>query len=162
MSKEEILSRVLDILELFKPDMSEFNNRLKFQKIIYLLQSSGLSLGYAFNWYVRGPYSPDLAQSLFSIDDSIFQKSKEIRFKDHETIVQKLNEFRGKLGPKFDDVEYLEVLASMHYIWKVTFDGNVDKQKLRERLLLAKPSLYDFSNINQLIDNAYDDLTNYN
>ncbi len=144
--------------------MSEFDTRLKFQKIIYLLQSSGLSLGYGFNWYVRGPYSPNLTQSLYTIyeDDSLFESSKVINFKDHESIVQKLNEFREKLGENIDDVKYLEVLASMHYIWKVTFNGRGDKEKLRKRLLLAKPSLEDFENIEQLIDDAYNDLTNFN
>ncbi|KKG11627.1 hypothetical protein EO98_04650 [Methanosarcina sp. 2.H.T.1A.6] len=162
MSKEEILSRVLNILDLEKPDMSEFNTRLKFQKIVYLLQSSGLSLGYAFNWYVRGPYSPDLTQSLYSINDSLFENSKGIVFKDHEAIAHELNKFREKLGPNVDNVKYLEVLASMHYIWKVTFNGRGGKENLKIKLLHAKPSLKEFENIDQLIDEAYNDLKNYN
>jgi hypothetical protein len=31
----------------------------------FLLQLSGLGLGYRFNWYIRGPYSPGLADITF-------------------------------------------------------------------------------------------------
>ena len=41
-------------------DMDNFNNRLIYQKVIYLMQNFGLSLGYGYSWYVKGPYSPDL------------------------------------------------------------------------------------------------------
>ena len=50
MTKRGILSKILNLLNIGMPDMSEFDNRLKYQKIIYLLQASDLSLGYGFNW----------------------------------------------------------------------------------------------------------------
>lgn len=164
MSKEEILSRVLNILGCDRPDMSEFDTRLKFQKIIYLLQSSGLSLGYGYNWYVRGPYSPYLTQSLFKIyeDESLFEESKNIHFKNHEVIDSKLKKFRETMGTNFDNVKYLEVLASMHYINNVTFNGAGDEERLKEKLLIAKPGLQSFPDIDKLIHDAYGDLKNFN
>jgi uncharacterized protein YwgA len=165
MTKEEILSKVLNVLGYDNPpDMSSFDTRLKFQKLIYLLQFSGISLGYGYSWYVRGPYSPELTQSLFKIekDKATFEKSKSITFKDNEIIVSKLDEFNRKLGENKDNVNYLEVLASMHYINKVSSSKNKDKENLKIRLLEAKPSLKAFSDINSLINKAYEDLNKFN
>ena len=33
-----------------------FDDRLLTQKKVFLLQELGVNLGYAYNWYVRGPY----------------------------------------------------------------------------------------------------------
>jgi uncharacterized protein YwgA len=38
-----------------------------FQKVVYLLQEAGVSLGYDFGWYVSGPYSPSLADDGYEI-----------------------------------------------------------------------------------------------
>lgn len=164
MTNEEILSRVLNILGYDKLDISKFDERLKIQKIIYLLQYSGLSLGYGYNWYVRGPYSPGLTQTIYSIseDESIFEESKNLRFHDHDDIVSNLDDFKVKLGEKINDVNYLEVLASLHYINKVTFSGKGSEKNLKKKLREAKPSLYTLSNINQLVDDAYADLKKFN
>ena len=68
MSESEILSRVFNILDVGRPDMSTFSSRLKYQRIVYLLQSlTELSLGYGYIWYVKGPYSPELAQALYKL-----------------------------------------------------------------------------------------------
>jgi hypothetical protein len=46
MKAEKVLCRVFHLLSLDKPDMNEFENRIKYQKIVYLLQVYGLSVGY--------------------------------------------------------------------------------------------------------------------
>lgn len=46
-------------------DVSEFDSRLILQKTVYLLQAAGIHLGYPFNWYLRGPYSPALTRDLY-------------------------------------------------------------------------------------------------
>lgn len=164
MTKEKILSRVLDILKLGQPNMEEFSNRLRLQKLIYLLQASGLSLGYGFNWYVRGPYSPDLAQVLFEIysNETIYEESKDIKFKDHDAIVANLEKFSSNIGEEINNITYLEVLASLHYINKVIFSGKGRFDDLRRRLLEAKPSLRTIPNIGAIIRKAYDNLPNFN
>ena len=43
-----------------------FEDRLICQKKIYLLQSLGTDLGYTYNWYVRGPYSPSLTNYVYN------------------------------------------------------------------------------------------------
>lgn len=160
MANEAVLSKVLEILELEKPDMSTFDSRLQLQKIIYLIQSSGISLGYGYNWYVKGPYSSPLAHDLFEIEKSteIYEKNEEIKFENHEQIVHKLKSFRDFLGDDINDVKYLEVLASIHYINESTFSGKGDESRLKYRLLEAKPSLRDVPNIDDIISKAYTNL----
>ncbi len=160
MTQKDVLCKVFDILELGKPDMSEFDNRIKYQKIIYLLQASGISLGYGFNWYIKGPYSSPLAHILFEIDDEIYEKSKKIIFNDHKHIVKELKNFKKKLGKDFNDIIYLEILASLHYIHKVY--GKDELNTLRKKLLEVKPNLEEIDNIEKLIRKAHKNLNHFN
>lgn len=160
MANEKILSKVLDIIGLGKPDMSDFDNRLQYQKVIYLLQASGLSLGYGYNWYLKGPYSSPLAHTLFAIDDNTFEDSKSLVFKNNDVIVEKLEAFKEKLGEDIENVEYLEILASLHYINKATFSGKGEAKQLTDKLFDAKPYL---KNANPtLIQKALYNLKDYN
>lgn len=158
-----VLCRVFDILGIGKPDMSDFNNRLKYQKIVYLLQSSGLSLGYGFKWYLKGPYSSHLASALYLIesDPEIYENSEHIVFKYNDKVVNKLSEFKDKLGEHINDVLYLEVLASLHYIDMASFCGEGNISDLKTRLFEIKPDLEKQENINEIIGKAYKDLDNY-
>ena len=46
-----------------------FNNRLKLQKYVFLLRRYGIDLGYSYNYYIRGPYSPELADDYYNLPD---------------------------------------------------------------------------------------------
>ena len=164
MTSKKVLGKVLEILGLDMPDMSTFDNRLKFQKIIYLLQSSGMSLGYGYNWYVKGPYSSPLAHDLFELEDNseIYDEIRQKRFKNHDQIVDKLNEFKNFLGDGMNDAKYLEVLASIHYINETTFSGNGSYDELKKALLNAKPSLKTVEGIDDTISEAYKKLQEFN
>jgi len=57
---------VLDGLGLgFKIDT--FFDRLVLQKAVYLAQAGGINLGYHYQWYLHGPYSPALTRDAFSM-----------------------------------------------------------------------------------------------
>src|SRR6266516_1363166 len=45
--------------------VGQFDERLLLQKGVYLLQEAGVHLGYHYRWYLRGPYSTDLASDVF-------------------------------------------------------------------------------------------------
>ena len=49
--------------------MDIFDDRLMLQKTIYLLKSFGFDLGYIFNWYIHGVYSPDLTKDGFELQE---------------------------------------------------------------------------------------------
>jgi uncharacterized protein YwgA len=46
-------------------DMDSLDSRIKLQKLVYILKSEGIEFGYNFTWYIRGPYSSDLADDGF-------------------------------------------------------------------------------------------------
>jgi uncharacterized protein YwgA len=68
-------SNLRALLELSGVDVSQitkrFSTRLESQKKVFLLQlhpkMSGM-LGYSFNMYVRGPYSPPLASAYYGLE----------------------------------------------------------------------------------------------
>ena len=54
------------------PRIKTKNDRIRVQKAIYLAQAAGANLGYDYNWYVHGPYSPDLANDYYGLSEAIF------------------------------------------------------------------------------------------
>jgi len=46
-------------------DVSSFDHRLVIQKAVCVLQHAGIHLGYRFRWYLRGPYSTEVASDAF-------------------------------------------------------------------------------------------------
>ncbi len=157
-----VLSKCLSILGLSRPDMEDFDERLRLQKIVYLLWAHGISLGYGFNWYVRGPYSPKLASDGYAIDDEVFEMGSRIRFNNEEEVVESLNHFKEILGEKINNPLYLEILASLHYIKKVAFGGRDNFAGISKWLTSHKPYLKKIEGINTLIESAYRDLRYFN
>lgn len=91
-------------------DITDFNNRLKFQKFIYLLQECGLNLGYEFKLYLHGPYSTLLTRDGFDMPP--MNNCKEVYFGD--TKKDKLfNELLKFLENHKDNPENMEILASL-------------------------------------------------
>ena len=59
------------------------------QKAIFLPREAGVDLGYQYNWYLMGPYSPGLAQDYFNLDHSVEVKVL------HPKIENRLDALRG-------------------------------------------------------------------
>lgn len=70
--------------------LNSFNERLKLQKTIFLLQESSNKirnnsiLNYSFNWYLRGPYSPNLTEDEYEIEKLIQDNPKIIQYFDNK------------------------------------------------------------------------------
>jgi len=92
--------------------LSSFDARLIFQKTVYLMQAFGLYLGFDFSWYLRGPYSPMLAHYGYEIAKMPTEMPIS-RFSDPLS-EKKFQEFLEFLGPERENVEWLEILASIH------------------------------------------------
>lgn len=95
-------------------DMSSLQDRIIFQKTVYLLQAFGLYLGYKFSWYIYGPYSTQLTRDGFELIE-IYDKVPEMRFakEENEKVFLKFFLF---LGGRKNDSNWLEVLASIHFL----------------------------------------------
>ena len=98
--------------------MDEFDDRLRLQKFIYLLQAHDIYLGYDFSWYLRGPYCTTLTTAGFILDnfyDDIPKETKNTRFANN--IIQKrFDKFTNFIRGKETDKNFLEAAASLHFL----------------------------------------------
>ena len=94
--------------------MDTFNERLRLQKFIYLLQMFGIYLGYDFSWYIRGPYCSTLSAHGFALR-GIYNKIPQDKVRFENPVVQKkFKRFQDFIKDRIDDVEFLEIAASLH------------------------------------------------
>lgn len=158
MPKKEVELKVcLDALGL-SIDMDDFESRLILQKSIYLLQEFGLDLGYRYNWYLRGPYSSSLADTGFGLSrnhkkiEEVIQKAR--LKEDAQDIINKCKKFFLETSEPEDMTRaaWLELLASLHYLKKYTFQGkNTKNAEQLLKLLKSKKDWYDQADIEQAI-----------
>ena len=94
------LDIVLAVLKHASPDLrlnvrGSFEDRLRLQKYVYIMERLGLDLGYSFSGYLRGPYSPDLADDYYSKADDVLnlrtfhmltEKEREVAEKMKEVV----------------------------------------------------------------------------
>jgi len=91
--------------------------RMILRKIIYLVQSAGLRLGYYFSWYLNGPYCKDLLY----VDDILQQHDCDedvIIDEQSLNILERIKSlFEVPAECKFDDLySWLELLSSVHFL----------------------------------------------
>ena len=72
----KFLCGVLKSLDAYKID--SFEDRFRNQKIQYLLQIFNLSPHFDFNLYIKGPYSPELTNTIFEIKNNYDKECIEI------------------------------------------------------------------------------------
>jgi len=104
-------------------DVSTQNNRIELQKIVCLAQEGGLSLGYSFNWYVRGPYSPSLTSDYYQLCSELEETAAEagaLVLSEPAKLI--LSRVRALLDPPqgvtLSRTRWLELLASIAFLRK--------------------------------------------
>jgi uncharacterized protein YwgA len=97
-------------------NVASFKDRLVFQKTVYLLQARGVFLGYSFNWYLHGPYSPVLARDGFELA-TIYDGLDPYHFGDANTEVS-FDRFCKFINEHATDANWLEAAASIHFLRK--------------------------------------------
>jgi len=122
MARPLLLAGLLRRIDNF--DLGTFEGRLVFQKSVYLMQAFGIYLGYRFNWYLRGPYSPSLTKDGFELSDNLAQYTPA-RF--HQETECRFQQFLGFLGRHKNDEKWLEVAASIHFLARVLNQADRDK-----------------------------------
>jgi uncharacterized protein YwgA len=121
MDRQQIgLKLALDVLGL-PLVLDTFGDRMTIQKEIYLSQAAGIHLGYRYNWYLRGPYSPDLTRDAFELrarQRSEFDETVGWNL-DDESIrkLENLKSLWSHVGT-FERPRWLELLASVHFLLK--------------------------------------------
>jgi uncharacterized protein YwgA len=93
----------------------KFAGRKNVQKVIYLLQERRLPFGYAFSWYLRGPYSPGLTKDYFRVESDLKEYyDKEVKdYRLDKTIKDEISKMVSELGTDDSD---LEAAASAQFL----------------------------------------------
>jgi uncharacterized protein YwgA len=127
-----------------------FDNRIKLQKLIYILQSEGIDLNYNFTWYIYGPYSSELTRDGYRITDEGKNISNSYHPKNNEeNIISKMK----KAENIFKNAEKAEIVASFRYLKDKEKYGDMTQKELEIR----KP--YTGSEIQQ-VAREWNELTN--
>lgn len=125
--------------------MNEFNDRLKLQKLVYLLQSCGVYLGYDFSWYLRGPYCSLLAHNGFSLQDIYHRIPDNIKLKDSK---DKSNFTKFLKFVMNKDIGDLEIAASLHHLKEVRGDTLTDEDIIK--MVIAKRKNFTEQQVNKI------------
>lgn len=121
MDRQQIgLKLALDQLGL-SPRLTTFSERLILQKAVYLAQAAGVQLGYHYNWYLRGPYSPSLTKDAFAVADETDRNADYLQgWKLDDTSKKRLVDMKPLIEQKQKDADefprQMELLASVHFL----------------------------------------------
>jgi uncharacterized protein YwgA len=137
MDRQQIsLKLTLDALS-YPLCLNSFADRMMLQKTIYLCQQAGVHLGYRYRWYLRGPYSPDLARDAFALQASRGSGFDETAgWNLDEASIETLKKISPLWHdkPESDRPRWLELLASVLFLQR-SYDGRgKDAAGLREIL----------------------------
>ncbi len=151
MDKNHILLKlVLDRIGFGSIKIDDFNARKILQKKIYLLQITGIDLDYRYNWYLRGPYCPALAHTAFNLreevkyDDEFNNYELNSKTESKFGILDKIVSLPDTL--ETNESEWLELLASLHYLKHIAYWAGKDKpefDEVFEKLKESKPHFSD-------------------
>ena len=141
---------------LFLVAEKEFNlsrdsmvDRLKLQKTIYLLEASGMQLGYGFGWYRYGPYSQDLVYDAYDVlqeEEDYGQRTKEYKF--NAATNTKIGEFKRTFGRILGNSQMLELVASICFI-KNTWYPELNESNAFKYLTKHKTLFYNGEEITE-------------
>ena len=148
-----VLQLVLDYLEMGNT-ISTIDERIAIQKVVCLTQEAGLPLGYGYNWYVRGPYSPGLAADYYQIArlrPSVETDAK--KFALTASALAAVEKVKSVMfvpqGVGLDRVRWLELVASIAFLIK---RYRLGRQAAAQKIAVSKPLLFPH------FDAAYDAL----
>lgn len=141
-----LLKLVLDKIGIGDLEIDTFGARKVLQKKIYLLQLTGIDLGYRYNWYLKGPYCPALADDTFALREEI---KYDEEFNKYELSTDTKGKFdtltKLELLPEDSQTredEWLELVASLHYLKHIAYwsrKDNPDFNEVYQKLVNSKP-----------------------
>jgi uncharacterized protein YwgA len=137
-AQNQRVQMTLAVLKCLKvsSSLSTFNDRLRMQKVVFLLQKMGLQTRWNFSWYLRGPYSSDLAHALF--ENNLQQVSKG-EF-NRETL-RAIERVKSCFKLESMSVADLEAAASILYVADQCKKPWESESQLADETLSKKPML---------------------
>lgn len=107
MNRISVIFSVFSLVLDKSVSMKNYKDRLMLQKLGYLLKVIDKSIDYKFNWYHRGPYSPDLARDAFNLKNPEYTNTPKI---------QTLASVIKNLLPDKINEDKLELFSSIIYL----------------------------------------------
>ena len=123
------------------------DDRVTFQKAIYLAQAAGIPLRYRYSWYIMGPYSRDLTRDYYDLQeypqDSSESDISHVVREPYSTTLTKLKSIMDvPEGVTLDQRSWLELLSSVHFLRKT---AGLDESATQERLNLQKQGISSYA-----------------
>lgn len=114
--------------------------RKTLQKGVYLGQVAGVDLGYRFNWYVMGPYSPTLTRDYYALDEALVSGDAEFnQYELQESVREPLRLIKPLLdvpeGVKLSKPDWMELVASVDFLFRVR---RMSTEEAREQMQREK------------------------
>jgi uncharacterized protein YwgA len=109
--------------------IEDFEDRVRTQKTIYLLQVLGIDLRFRFSWYLRGPFSRSLSHAVYQIDETVKERASELSLRPQVMpVVEKVKEIIAQKPDSLDETRWLELVASVHYLIHISrVGGDIDQ-----------------------------------
>ncbi len=128
-----------------EPDIATVSRRKALQKAIYLGQVAGIDLGYRYNWYVMGPYSPGLTRDYFAMDEALRAGEEMPVHALKSAVSAALARVKPLMLPPVDvhlsPADWLELLASADYLLRVR---RMSKESAQQLLVKQKPHVASY------------------
>lgn len=113
-------------------NMDGFEDRLKLQKLIYILNFENIRFPYGFTWYIHGPYSSKLTRDGYAFTTREFDVGYGYSLNEEERkVVERIQNAREML----DDPTRAELVASFLYLT----ERYGSKEKAHNELMIRKP-----------------------
>ncbi len=135
LSRAGKLNLVLHHLDLL--DINTFQRRKIIQKTIHILREMGMNFRYSYNWYIHGPYSPQLADDVYEVENNKEYYDDEIAGYNYKAkATGTIARFKELFESRLKDDAWLELVSSLLFLKK--HYPTLDEKKLRENLLQRK------------------------
>lgn len=136
MSEYVKLEAYFDALKL-PLNANTLSDRLRIQKIVYMLEELGAQIGFKFIWYIHGPYSPELTKVYYN---PLTEGTKE-KIQINEDAIRKLKRL---IGDDVERVDMLELIASLIVLIKYGRNSGINsRKKIYEFIYARKPHFSD-------------------
>lgn len=118
---------------------SVFESRMEMQKLVYILQEAGVTIGdYDFLWYKHGPYSQELQNDILNISNV-----PEVLIKYSSDASEVLDRVKEVFNERVDyrRSHWVECLASLQYLKSNILSFGSSDEEIVKDLMNKKPHL---------------------
>jgi len=154
MLDRKLYKIIIDTLgkEYFDNYPEDFSKRILVQKVLYLLThgraNPKINLSYKWSFYLRGPYSSEIAHMLFYMNDystSLEKKTQDILDNQEIEAIRHFKAFNEEISNfnyelHLSDEELFEMFATITYISEQV---EHDKSRIKQKFKVIKPELRD-------------------